>query len=369
MKKIKWIIISCAAAALIAYAGFFAGTQTSKEHNTDEIELMTLINKSELSVFDKAEGKIYVTGHKSPDSDTVGCAVSYARLLCRLGYDAQPVLLGPINHESKYILDRAKLEVPPLLENAAGKNMVLVDHSEYSQSADGLHEANVLAIIDHHAVGSVMSAAPAIDDTRPLGSAATIVWIHHRNFGMQPEKEYATAMLGSILSATRNLQAVNTTFADRQAAKALAKIAGINDVNGFYKGMYTAAISYEGMSDERILHNDYKEYERGGKKFCIGCVTAYDYDSAKELANRIKKIYPAALVEKKLDYGFLQIDILHDDISCTYLMGADENSDKILKEVFKEAPSAYDGLLYKHEPFASRKFFAVPEITKVLESR
>lgn len=367
MKKTK--IIICSRFLLIACAAFFAGFQTSKSRTDAERALMAEINKAELSVFDKAEGKIYVTGHKSPDSDTVGCAVSYARLLCRLGYDAQPVLLGPINHESKFILDTAKLDVPPLLENAHGKNMVLVDHSEYSQSADGLKHANVLAVIDHHAIGSVMSAAPAIDDTRPLGSAATIVWIRHRNFGMQPEKPFATAMLGSILSDTRNLKAVNTTFADRQAAKALAKIAEIKDVDGFYRGMYTAAISYEGMSDDRILHNDYKEYERGCKKFCIGCVTAFDYDSAKDLANRIKKIYPDALQNKKLDYGFLQIDILHDDISCTYLMPADESSDTILKEVFKNDPAAYDGLLYKHEPFASRKFFAVPEITKVLESK
>lgn len=77
-----------------------------------------------------------MTGHKSPDSDTVGCAIGYAVLLRRLGYDAEPVLLGELNNESRYILEHAKLECPPILENAAGKNMVLVDHSEFSQRKD-----------------------------------------------------------------------------------------------------------------------------------------------------------------------------------------------------------------------------------------
>ena len=63
----------------------------------------------------------------------------------------------------------------------------------------------------------------------------------------------------------------------------------------------------------------------------------------------------------------MQVDILHDDISCTYLAATDESSEKILKAIFKDDEKAYDGFLYKHEPYVSRKSFAVPEIMKVLQ--
>lgn len=64
--------------------------------------------------------------------------------------------------------------------------MVPVDHSEYAQSADGLKDANVIGIIDHHANGSVTTKSPLIYDARPLGSAATIVWIRYRNCRIEP---------------------------------------------------------------------------------------------------------------------------------------------------------------------------------------
>lgn len=64
--------------------------------------------------------------------------------------------------------------------------MILVDHSDYSQSAEGLNEANVISIIDHHGDGSVTTGNQLIYDARPLGSTATIIWIRYRNYGIEP---------------------------------------------------------------------------------------------------------------------------------------------------------------------------------------
>ena len=178
------------------------GGRTFSEGKNQDI----LLNRSELEGLDEIKGTIYVTGHKSPDSDTVGSSIAYASLLRALGYDAIPVLLGKINHESAFILKAAGFETPKLLENAAGLNMVLVDHSEYTQSADGLQDANIIGIIDHHADGSVMTKSPLIYDARPLGSAATIIWIRYRNYGLTPNRQVAIAMLGAILSDTKNLR-------------------------------------------------------------------------------------------------------------------------------------------------------------------
>ena len=131
--------------------------------------------------------------------------------------------------------------------------------------------------------------------------------------------------------------------------------------------MYSASISYEGMTDEEIFFSDYKEYEKGGVKFAIGCVNAYDEESAKDLALRMQKTFPKVLSSTGMDMAFIQIDIQHDDLSCTYLLPSDERADEVLKAIFTNA-SDFDGLLYRHEPYASRKAFSVPSITEVLEA-
>ena len=148
--------------------------------------------------------------------------------------------------------DPRGLETPMMLDDASGCNMVLVDFSEYIHSAEGLQDANVITIIDHHGDGSVTTGNQIIYDERPLGSTATIIWIRYRNYGIEPDQKAAYAMVGSILSDTRNLESVTTTFADREALKDLSRLAGISDTEALYRKMYQASISYDGMTDELV---------------------------------------------------------------------------------------------------------------------
>lgn len=122
-------------------------------------------------------------------------------------------------------------------------------------------------------------------------------------------------MVGSILSDTANMKSDNTTFADREALKELSLLAGIKDTDAFYREMFKASLSYEGKTDEEIFFDDYKEYESGGKKYGIGCVNAYDEESAKDLAARMAKVIPGTLATTGMNMSFAQISIFHDDIS------------------------------------------------------
>ena len=345
--------------------GFCLGkSSAAKQYQADSAALIE-INRSDFKLFETAEKPIYVTGHKSPDSDTVGCAIGYARLLQALGYDAEPVVLGSINNETRYILNTAGLDEPKLMEDASGCSMVLVDHSEYAQSADGLENAEILGIIDHHGVGTVSTGSPLLYEGHPYGSTATIVWMCYQKYGVQPDAQTALAMMGSILSDTSNLQS-NTTPADREALKALSSLAGIADTDAFYQEMYKAAVSYEGMTDEEIYFSDYKEYEKGGTSFAIACMNASDEAGAIELAGRMKEVFPSALASTGMGMAFVQINILHDDVSCTYYLPSDEMADEVLQAAFQDE-TVSDGTLYKHEPCASRKAVTVPAISAVLE--
>ena len=351
----------------IGFVGFLIGCSISASKYQSEQELNYKLNRSDLDGLGEIDGTIYVTGHKSPDADTVGSSIAYAALLQKLGYDAAPVVLGGINNETKYILETGGIDTPKLLEDASACNMVLVDHSEYTQSAEGLKDANVITIIDHHGDGSVTTGNQLIYDARPLGSTATIIWIRYRNYGVAIDRPVAYAMVGSILSDTKNLRSNTTTFADREALKELSLIAGIKDPDAFYQDMYRASISNEGKTDEDIFFDDYREYESGGKKYAIGCVNAYDENSARDLVERMAKILPGTMTSTGMDMSFAQVSIFHDDISITYLVPSDEAANEVLQTAFGERAD-YDGISYRLEPGISRKQVLVPTITGVLES-
>ncbi len=347
--------------------GFFLGKNKEAERFQEETNINIQLNRSDLKELEEIEGTIYVTGHKSPDSDTVGSSIAYAALLRALGYDAVPVVLGNVNHESAYVLDAAGLETPELLEDAAGLNMILVDHSEYAQSAEGMKDAKIISIIDHHGDGTVMSANPLIYDARPVGSTATIVWLRYRNYGIQPDRQSAIMMLGAILSDTKNLQPNASTFADREAVKVLSELGGITDIDAFYQEMYKALLSYEGMTDEEIFFTDYKEYEIGSRKVSVGSINAYDEETAKDLAARMRKTMPLTKPSTGMDMSFAMVSIQHDDISVTYLVPSDEAEEEVLKAAFGNE-AVYDGTSWRIEPCVSRKAAFIPAITDVLES-
>lgn len=345
-------------------SGYDTGRKEADAEYKKERDLNILLHRSDLEGLKNVEGPIYVTGHKSPDTDTVGSSIGFAELLRQLGYDAHPVVLGKINPETQYVLEAADLEAPELLKDASGRNMVLVDHSEVMQSADGLSGANIVAIIDHHNAGTVVSKGPLIYDARPLGSTATIVWMRYRNYGLQPDRKTAIAMMGSILSDTQNLK-TSATDADREALKALSELGGVTDIDSFFKDMYKASISYSGMTDEEIFFSDFKEYETEGVKYCIGTVFAYDEKSAQDLAKRLKKLLPGAVKSRKMDVGFANISIFHDDLDVTYLVPADETAAKAAEAAFGDK-AGFDGTSYIFRPGVARKKVLVPAFNEVL---
>ncbi len=343
-------------------------SNTSKDEEASfDRDLSIKIHLSELDFMRQVEGPIYVAGHKSPDSDTVGSAIGYAALLSKLGIDAKPRVFGDINNETKFVLQTAGLETPELLEDASGLNMILVDHGDYEQSAEGMKDANILAIIDHHGDGSVGTSNQLLYEAKVLGSTATIVCTKYLDYGVEPDKKTAIAMLGSILSDTIGLKADTTTLADKEAAKTLAKIGGIEDIDAFYKDLYKALISHDGMTDDEIFFSDYKEYEAGGKKYSIACINVYDEEEAKDLVKRMKTASAASLKGTGMDMAFAQISIFHDDISVAYLVPSDDTASEVLKEAFGDK-ATIEGDAYILRPGISRKKEMVPAISDVLEA-
>jgi len=138
-----WIAAAVAVTAIVAgLGGYFAGKASGSDQLLKERETLRMFNRSVIENIVVEEGEtIYAIEHLSPDSDTVCCAITYAGLLTKLGYNAEARITQEVSRETAYILREAGAETPPILENASEKKIFLVDHSEYAQAAEGMETA------------------------------------------------------------------------------------------------------------------------------------------------------------------------------------------------------------------------------------
>ena len=343
------------------------GLSSMQELQLQRDELAEL-NKSNIMSMVLDDGPIYVIGHKSPDSDTVCSAIAYARLLQKLGFDAIPMLNGEPNNESNYILEQAGIPVPEILDDAAGKNIFLVDHSEYMQSTKGMNEAHIVGILDHHGVGSVTTGNMVVYEGRPIGATATIVWLDYLNYGLVPDDDIAYILLCTIFSDTATLTSSTVTDADRKAVEALAKQAGIDDTDALARKLHEELLSYEGFTDIEILFSDYKEYEAFGTKFGIGCVNAIDEETASELAARMKAVLPEGFASKEVGLMYAEIGIRENGEKIDYVVPVDELSKQIFEQAFPDYDE-YDGTAFIFRKGCGRKTVFVPGLTDFLATQ
>ena len=364
-KKLKLVMALTIAECLTAFAGFYAGYSTGRGEMMQAKEQLAQLNRADMEKLNVEEGPVYVIGHRSPDSDTVCSAIAWARLLTMMGYDAQPAVTEAVNRETVYILKEAGVDVPPVLEDAAGKNLFLVDHSEYAQAAEGMEDAHIAGILDHHGVGSVSTGHQVFYEARPIGSTATIVWLDYLNYGLEIDKPTAYILLGAVLSDTDSLTGSTTTEADKKAVEALAKLADVSDTAALAKAIHAEKLSYEGMSSEEILFSDYKEYEASGVTFGIGLVNAIDEDTAKALAERMKEVFPSCIGSKDVDLIYASVGIRENGEKIDYIVPGDEHSRELLEEAFPNYDE-YDGTSYIFRKGLGRKTKFVPGLTDFL---
>jgi len=351
----------------LAVGGYFLGKSAGEKPLLEARERLYALNRSSIANMSIEESPVYVIGHRSPDSDTICSAIAYARLLNMLGYPAEAAANGEVNKETAYILKQAGVEAPPVLEDAAGKSIFLVDHSEYAQATEGIEDAHIVGVLDHHGVGTVMTGHQLIYEAKPIGATATIVWLDYLNYGLEIDKSTATLLLGAILSDTTNLTATSITETDRQAVAALAGPAGITDVNAFYLALHAEALSYEGMTDQEILFSDYKEYETAGVKYGIGLLSVIDEEHAKALAEQMKAALPEGLKSVQVDLLYASVGIRENGQKIDYIVPAEGLSKETFEAAFPNYDE-YDGTSYIFRSGLGRKTKFVPGLTEYLNA-
>ncbi len=211
---------------------------------------------------------IKVFGHLSPDTDTTCCAVIWAWYLNEHEKTpATPYVLGELNKETLFVLNRWGVEAPALLSSInADESVVIVDTNNPQELLPNISEANILAIIDHHKLSGLSTSAPLSVTIRPLASTASVMYDLMQ--GIELPERIAGLMLSCILSDTLEFRSPTTTAHDKEIAQALAQKLGV-DIPSYAREMFAAKSDMSDYSDEQLLLLDSKKFEVGNTNIRI----------------------------------------------------------------------------------------------------
>ncbi len=186
------------------------------------------------------------------------------------------------------------------------KKVILVDHNETAQAVDGVQEADILEIIDHHRVGDISTLMPIHVCNDPIGSTCTIIaelMFLHR---VAIPRDIAGLLLSGILSDTLILTLSTTTERDKEVARKLARIADIK-IGEYGKELLTASINIKGKTAKEILFYDFKEYSLGDKKIAVSQIMVIDKEEIRAKERDIKSEMAKLCDEKRYDLVVLLI--------------------------------------------------------------
>ncbi|MGF1689157.1 manganese-dependent inorganic pyrophosphatase [Photobacterium japonica] len=301
------------------------------------------------------------TGHMSPDTDTVTSAIAAAHI-----YGGTAAVPEAINPESQFVLDYCKATAPVALSSVKVGAIGLVDFNQKTQLHASLKEKDVVAIVDHHAIGGnpVNLTQVAAIDIRPWGSAATILADRAEKLNVTLPANIACTTLGGILSDTVVFSSPTTTDFDRQYAEKLAKVAGVKDIKAFGEKMLEAKSDLSKVSAEEILTLDYKNFGYGGKKVGIGVAETLTADQLLARKDEFIKAMKAHKKAKGLDHLFFAvIDTKNKKGNLLWIDSADQ---KIAQAAFKGKNTAEWLVL---DGVTSRKRQIGPSVQKAIEAK
>jgi manganese-dependent inorganic pyrophosphatase len=158
---------------------------------------------------------------------------------------------------------------------ARRRRVVLVDHNERAQAVEGVDQADIVGVIDHHRVADLITAAPPIMRIEPLGACSTIIAKLYQEGGVEITPAYAGIMLGAILTDTLLFQSPTTTPEDRLIAGRLAGIAGVG-VDELGAELIAIQSDVSDRSAEQLVSGDFKSFAIDGARFGVGVIETGD---------------------------------------------------------------------------------------------
>lgn len=260
---------------------------------------------------------IKVFGHISPDTDATGSAILMAwYLTAHTAQAATPYVLGELNKETRFVLNKWGVEEPALLSSLeVGEDVVIVDTNNPQELFPNINEANILKIVDHHLLAGGLSTRKPIEVTlRPLASTATVIFDLAGQSVESLPTEIAGIFLSCILSDTLAFRSPTTTAHDKDVAEKLAVKLGL-DIQAYANEMFAAKSDVSDFTDIGLLHLDSKKFAVGDKNFRISVVETTNPESIlSRKEGLVVAIHSIVAEEKDIeDVLFFIVDILKEE--------------------------------------------------------
>ena len=241
------------------------------------------------------------------------------------------------------------------------KQVILVDHNEKKQTADGIDEAVIKEIIDHHNLGSITTSAPVNFRNMAVGSTCTIVYTMFMEREIKIPKNIAGALLSGVLSDTLILKSPTTTERDKEAVKDLARIAGVN-YEEYGMEMLKAGTALDGMSKEDVLYNDFKLYTVGEDTFGVGQFFTMNFDEIEKEMDEYVKVLDS--IAEANNYSFLALYVTDIIKNGSYVLYNTKAQDKV--EIMYANLDVAEGFFV--DKCVSRKKNVIPLVMELFEN-
>lgn len=223
--------------------------------------------------------------------------------------DSNNTFLGFIN--KKHIL------------NPQRKKTILVDHNEYSQSADGLEESEILEIVDHHKIGDISTSMPINFRNTAVGSTCTILYWMFKEYAIDIDPKIAGVLMAGIISDTLFFKSPTTTSMDKKAVSELNEIVSL-DIEAFAMDMFKTGTSLEGQSIQQIFYEDFKAFNLDGFKTGISQVFTLDIEDIFNRKDALLSFIQETHKDNNYDITLLLItDIMKEG---SYILYASKNN-------------------------------------------
>ncbi|MDD6351293.1 MAG: putative manganese-dependent inorganic diphosphatase [Lachnospiraceae bacterium] len=249
------------------------------------------------------------------------------------------------------------------LLDAQKKKIILVDHNEKSQAVDGIEEAEILEIIDHHRLGSLETMQPIYFRNQPLGCTNTIIYHMFREKEIPIPQKIAGIMLSAILSDTLMFRSPTCTPMDEAAARALAEIADV-DIEELAVAMFEAGSDFTGKTPDQIVYTDFKIFYSGDVSFGVSQVSAPTTRQLDSIRDGLSSYLKTVQADKNLDMVFVMLtNILEENSELLY---AGNDAERIIQSAFSDQLENKDGRIYL-PGVVSRKKQMVPPIIEAIQ--
>ena len=240
------------------------------------------------------------------------------------------------------------------------KQVILVDHNNSSQSVDGLEEAEILEVIDHHNIGDINTKKPINFRNAGVGSVNTIIYDLYKENNIKIPKDIAGLMASAIISDTLLLTSPTTTIRDTDALINLSKIAKIK-YKKYGVELLKQGMTIKGLTNEDILHKDFKTYKVNDKMIGIGQILTADFESMNKKINSLVNYLDEVSKNENIEVVTLFVTDIFENVSyCLYNRSAEE----IIKNSF-DLKEAYEGVPLRN--IVSRKIQIAPYIMDAVE--